>query len=647
MKARILISCSLFLFFQIDAQINQDSLLSVIANSTDENLQATHYINLIRANKYDNIDNVIHYCGELYKLKKTSDPAYTYAQADYYSGYYNLTVGQLDSALHFFEQVSAYGSKSGDHSFLSSAKTNIAIIYQEQGRYDEAIAIYFELIELEVKNKTIKRVLPLYNNIGLVYETLKDNNKALEFYQKTYKIATNINDFYQINLSSGNIANIFTTQGKLDSALHYAEICQSVAIKNEFSTSIAFADLLLGNIHQKKGNSKIALNYLLNATHAFDTMRRNALFINAAIALAAVYHEQKDHEACEFLAHRILIKSNESQNIYGLQMAHKFLSQAYEKSENIKKSLYHFQQYKIYHDSIYNQEKTQLVYNLEKKYETAKKDAKISKQKLEIEKQIATRNYLIASLIGVGLLILLIINRFKNHRKLAKQDLKLKQQKIEVLEQENRIAAMDFVVQGQEKERMRIAKDLHDGLGGILTTARLQLNNLSNDTNSNINNNAVLGVKQLVADAYTEVRKIAHNMMPNALVNLGLSAAVEDLCDKINISGHLRIIPQLYLDETLISSPTKISLFRIIQEAINNTLKHAEAKEAIVQLISNGNQIHLTIEDDGIGFDPTISQDNDGIGLKNISSRVESLKGTITFDTAVGRGLCIDILIPL
>jgi two-component system, NarL family, sensor kinase len=213
-------------------------------------------------------------------------------------------------------------------------------------------------------------------------------------------------------------------------------------------------------------------------------------------------------------------------------------------------------------------------------------------------------------------------------------------------ESEKQIIAMNSIIQGQELERSRMAKDLHDGLGGMLSGIKLNLSSMKGNMIIH-ENDAQLFTKSIVQldNAIAEMRRVAHNMMPEALLKFGLTEAVQDYCDGINESNAVKMkFTAIGLDQAM-EKPTEVILYRIIQELSNNVLKHAAAKNIFIQLNKHEQGITLTIEDDGIGFNST--QITKGAGLQNVQSRVDYLKGTMEINSSPGEGAAFIIEIPL
>ena len=196
-----------------------------------------------------------------------------------------------------------------------------------------------------------------------------------------------------------------------------------------------------------------------------------------------------------------------------------------------------------------------------------------------------------------------------------------------------------------EVERSRLAKDLHDGLGGLLSGIKLTLHSISDDIPKKIAPAFSKVINQLDT-VIKEMRRVAHNMMPEALLKFGLGEAIQDYCDGINESNIIKIkYTQIGSLQTLIQS-TAIVLYRVIQELTNNAIKHATAKNIFIQITKHQKGFTITIEDDGKGFDPKVMPDIKGTGLKNVRSRIDYLKREWDIKSGTDKGTSINIEIP-
>jgi signal transduction histidine kinase len=226
-----------------------------------------------------------------------------------------------------------------------------------------------------------------------------------------------------------------------------------------------------------------------------------------------------------------------------------------------------------------------------------------------------------------------------------RQKQKIHQQQLLEMEAEKKLSATEAILKGEEQERTRLAKDLHDGLGGILSGIKFSFQTMrGNLVMTADNQQAFERSMDMLDSSIKEMRRVAHNMMPEALVKFGLDTALKDFCEDINQSGALQVVYQSFgMENVQVEQTAAIAIYRIVQELLNNTMKHAAARTAIVQLSKTADGMNITVEDDGKGFDPVILNNAKGIGWNNIQSRVEYLKGKMDVLSAPGKGTSVNI----
>ncbi len=338
--------------------------------------------------------------------------------------------------------------------------------------------------------------------------------------------------------------------------------------------------------------------------------------------------------------------NNKPYNKRRLQI-YKNLAECY-KAINKNNEAYTFlQSYALLQDSILSEKRINALNNLAYKHSSEKKTTEINL--LELEKNYAFENNQqqkrALSVLGIafGLLILVIyyINRFykekiKNASIIKQQNDKINQQKIKELQDKIQINSMQSMLTGQELERERISKDLHDSLGGLLSTIKLQVDNLRSKESKVELIPEYKKATQLLDTAVGEVRSISQNLQPVALNKLGLIAALNDLINRYNTSSGPEIHFHHFGIPARLDQMVSLGIFRIIQEIMNNAIKHAKASEIIVQLNHEDEHIIIHVEDDGVGFDSKLKYRS--MGLENIKSRVNYLKGTIEIDSRPNYG---------
>jgi len=200
-------------------------------------------------------------------------------------------------------------------------------------------------------------------------------------------------------------------------------------------------------------------------------------------------------------------------------------------------------------------------------------------------------------------------------------------------------------VEGQEEERKRIAKDLHDGLGVLLSTAKIQFTAIKDKSPEN--KPIIDKATKLLEQATGDVRKISHNMMPGLLTKFGLYEATEELIDRINETEEIKAKIDISGEQIRLTENREIMLYRIFQEIINNTLKHAGAKNILLQIKILIDQLQIEYSDDGNGFNVEEKLKSKSIGLTSIQSRVNFLEGKMNIESGEDKGTKFELFIPV
>lgn len=354
-----------------------------------------------------------------------------------------------------------------------------------------------------------------------------------------------------------------------------------------------------------------------------------------------------------------------------LQLAHKYLDSAKtESNDAIFKNINSFvlfwksEAYKAQGDSLnslkfnnkflkqellLNQaEKLQEISEYETKYETEKKQNENLLLKTDIEneqrqKRILWISTLIIILVG-SLITYLLQKNTKRKQKLAEQQKEIETQKLATVLKEQELTAIDAMIEGQEKERQRIANDLHDDLGGLMATVKLHFNALKDKKSPEL----FAKTNTLIDEAYNKVRSVAHAKNSGVIAKHGLLKSIKEMADKISISNKLEIEVIDYGLETRLENSLELTIFRITQELVSNAVKHAEASEITIHITNHDDSLNLMVEDNGKGFNQNqITKTNKGMGINSIDKRVEHLDGKMTIESEKNKGTTIIIDIPL
>ena len=312
------------------------------------------------------------------------------------------------------------------------------------------------------------------------------------------------------------------------------------------------------------------------------------------------------------------------------------LSEYYEKN-NTALAFDYYKKYNNVKDSVFNENSNRQITELNTRYETGKKELQLKKQDLVIAK----KNLVIATV--TGLLLLIGIAGFFYYKK----NRLMQEKKLQAAVMKQQDMATKAVIVAEENERKRIAADLHDGIGQMMSAAKMNLSVFESELlfKNDAQRTSFENVIGLIDESCKEIRSVSHQMMPNALLKSGLASAIKEFISRIDN----RVIKVSLHTEGLnerIDNNTETVLYRIIQECVNNVLKHAGATLLDISLIKDIDGIAVTIEDNGKGFDSSDKNKFEGIGLKNIISRINYLKGSIDFDSAAGKGTLVAIHVP-
>jgi signal transduction histidine kinase len=599
----------------------------------------------------------------------------------------------IDTAKAFkaYKDAIAFASRKKLYYQLGRIYHNQAVLFKVAGRYEDLKASLEKAIESYKKSTQLKArkwEASAWGDIANYYLDKNDPQQAINYNLKSIAIIEEHGFFTEAVTRYYNIANLFSNMREYEKQNEYARKALRAAKISKDAKSLCIAYFTLAISYSLMDKDKIAktyidssrmyfaenwsidfmfsfyiitaqtfrkLNQLDSAFYYFEKCYKLSEKYNynfgkaeAQLQMGAVSILQKNYSRAETFL-KAGIKEAEAINYYNmLDEGYKYLSDIYAVNGNYKLAYEYFQKYKEINDSVVDMDSRKYATDLEKKYETAKKQSQI--QKLEADKKIKeltihkknTLNFiLIGGIFWVSIISFLIYRNLKHRQK-------LQQQRIHELETEKKLEATEAVLKGEEQERTRLAKDLHDGLGGMLSGIKYSFTTMKgNMIMTPENQQAFERGLDMLDSSIKEMRRVAHNMMPEALVRFGLDAALKDFCNDINQSGALKVSYQsIGMENIQLEQTVSITIYRIIQELINNTMKHASANSAIVQLQKAGGQITITVEDDGKGFDTGILNVNKGIGWVNIRNRIEFLKGKLDISSKPGEGTSIQIELP-
>jgi len=501
----------------------------------------------------------------------------------------------------------------------------------------------------------LKELLPqTYSNIAYYLLGEKQFEKAIEYGKKGLALKNYPNENRQRVLIYLTVSDGYTKLKKPEEAKVYLD---SALLINQSLNNLVLNSIVFNNegyYYESINESRNALTAFIKAYELCDSIGNDFLKAEAGDNIAQLYFKTRKYDEAEKFA-------KESNSIGKRLKEYKVVASTYDVLKKVssqkgdyKNALQYAELNRIYADSATNKETQQITLSLESKYQNQKKEKEIVTLTLtNAEKQLAVvmrdRYLVLGGLVASSLLIILglLYRNSKNKQAIAEKEQKLQQEQIKFLERQQQIVSLQSMINGQETERTRIAKDLHDGLGGLFSTVKMYFSTLQHDAPELRENQLFQKSYTIVDTASEEVRRIAHNMMPEVLMKLGLANALKDLCDNISAGRLLNVSLEVHGLSKRLNTTTEIMLFRIVQELLSNIIKHAHASEAIIQFIREESRLSVIVEDNGRGFNTMNTDEQKHAGIETIKSRVDYLNGKMSIDSQknVGTTIMMDFLI--
>ncbi|MFZ9387397.1 MAG: tetratricopeptide repeat-containing sensor histidine kinase [Chitinophagaceae bacterium] len=576
---------------------NTDSLRGVMQSgrSYDQQIQAA--LKLVESYQLKNFDSTVIVGDKALRMARKKSDSISVAELKRQIGVASYFSGKYDVAARNFQESIAILEKSKRPEKLAPVYNDLAKLYRKTRDLDKALENYSKASAIYQELKDTAGIAMILNESGVVYEYKYDYQEAVNRYSLSMHLAEKAGDSLSVSYSLSNIAGVYVIEKKYDLAEQNLLRCLQIRewLKDSFAIALAYSDL--GAAMNAKGDYIKALNYLTQSNRLAEKLRYPELQSNNYNELSMVARRQGDYQkAFEYFNKRTALR-----------------------------------------DSLFTLEKTKEIQRLNSQYESARKEHQIQSQ----QNRLRMQNYLIIGIGGLVLLgSLLAWSQYKRYR--LKKESQLQQEII--MQQESKARA---ILEAEENERQRIAKDLHDGVGQMMSAAKMNLSAIESelpftDEEQKRNFEKAIG---LVDESCREVRTVSHIMMPSALQKNSLSNAIHEFVNKLS-NKSLRV--EVYtegLDEKLDANLEAV-LYRVIQECVHNAIKHAGATNLDISLVRDAAGISGTIEDNGRGFDPSDPEIMGGIGLKNILTRIAYLRGTVDFDSAPGRGTVVALHVP-
>ncbi len=551
-------------------------------------------------------------------------------------------------ALQLNKKALQINLRLNDTKEIATNYTHYGIIYLSKADYTNSIKYLRKSSEISIPNKYYSLTKQNYRTLGALYNLQQDFPKALKNIQEALKLEKINPDNREKGLALSILATHYSYQDKIVEANKMYQLAYDLfkKINNEYNMAITLLNwsIIFGESDPVKSqemeleaqkifdeivpNSLYSANNLGNLGDGYLIIAKSDSLIKSILTNLIPKSKNELLNLAEISITKSLKILEANKNAYGIFQMSGSLSDLQAYKGDYKNAYINLQSKIKLNDSLFSQENKNAIAKLESEKE-------VLELKSKNDKKSTLNKILIGSSIGLLLIGFLGYRNFRNKRKL--QNLKISE-----LEKDKQLLAIDAMLKGQEEERSRIAKDLHDGLGGLLSGTKLSFTNMKENLLLTPEN-AILFEKSIgmLDTTIADLRKVAHNLMPEALVKFGLNDALNDFCSSIQLASSIKVDYQKIGIDRKLGNTAETFIYRIIQELVNNAVKHADAKEILVQVAYTNNKIIVTVEDNGKGYDK--KQVNKGDGLDNIAYRVKYLSGTVDIVTSLNNGTSVNI----
>ncbi len=647
MKKLLLILYSLLfggLCFAQDVQ-KTDSLKRLLNSAKEDTGKAILYLNLARAYEDHDIKTAMAYAKQGGQLSEKLHYTAGILKYNKRMMYMYATLQQHDSAIQYGNQILKIAMEMNDSLNIGIAYFALGERYNYKSDYETGIAYSLKGLRIiERVDTTLRTKSIIYGSLAANYLMIKDYKKSIEFGEKAEQINRNTNVSKELASTLLNLGNAWDELGQEDKAMKIYKEALSICEQYNYNSYIPMACEGLTSIMEKQNNVDQIKYYADKGLAKAIEIADSAAIMNANNSLGIYYLKISNFSKAKEHLFTALRISNTNDYKEARGMILQTLSNVFFAAHDYDQASKYQREATSIKEEIFTELTAQKLANEEVKYETEKKENQISLQQAVIKQKSTLNYFLIAGLAALLIIALLGYRSYRNRQK-------LQQSKINELETEKQLTATEAVLKGEAQERTRLAKDLHDGLGGMLSGIKFSLSNMKENLIMTPDNaQAFERSIDMLDSSIKEMRRVAHNLMPEMLVKYGLDTALKEFCNEVSRSTALHVNYQsMNMSNFAINQAESAAIYRIVQELVNNAMKHAQAREVLVQLHYHEAEktLAITVEDDGKGFDKTMLQEAQGIGWKNIESRVEFLKGKMDLQSAPGKGTSVLIEISM
>jgi signal transduction histidine kinase len=509
------------------------------------------------------------------------------------------------------------------------------------GEFDESLSSFIEALDAAIKAEYLSGQGNTYCAMADLYSSSSNHSNALIYYNKAISILKSTTDSVALATTLLNAGDTYLLLSRFDSALLYFQ--ESGSLFNILHHQVGQAYTLgnTGMVYANLGDNELAEQNINEAISILEEMGDFYPVCFYLISMADIFQERGDIKEAIAYAQRSLDLAVQYELKQQISDANLKLSELHESQGNANLSLQHYKDHIAYRDSVINLKNVQQMADQRTEFEVSLREGEITT--LEREKELQRTYIAIAFILLVlsGVIILYFRQRFYNTELMAKAERKEHEDEIHDLLKTQETKALQSMVKGKEEERRHLATELHNHLGSLLATVKVNLNGLDHQEGNKLE--TIIG---LVDRATQDVRNLSHELHMGVSENFGLIPALQELVSHLQRSKQLHTKLSADLGAIHITSEDEILIYRIVQELVSNVLKHAKATILTISLtgFEEDNLISIMVEDNGKGFDPDKLQKTEkGIGLDSLEDMIHKLEGEIHIDSIPGRGTTINV----
>ncbi|WP_458627058.1 tetratricopeptide repeat-containing sensor histidine kinase [Winogradskyella sp. PC D3.3] len=570
------------------------------------------------------------------------------------SGEYKNTIKYTNEAIALLKSINVENG-------LDACYNILALGYKNLGNYPKAMDSFIQCLSHAKANDNKMQEANAYQNIATLYVIQKKFKKATENLDRAAKLYRELENDDGVLTTLFNFANILKEQKQFNEARkHYATVLD-YRKKQGNKAVVAYININLSQMLVEEGKCEEAVVSLKKTLALLKELQFNS-DITIVLNDLGLCESKLGHTkaAIAYFQQALALGEEQSLLIYKADI-YKNLAQLYQEEGNYKSALYYYQKGVTTGAELNSLDKEKYVAQIQERYETQLKEtriqlleqeqklseAELQKAELTVKRQRLIRNVFIAGfvLVLITLIILryLYVQRLRVQKELTLQQDENAKQKISQMIKDHKLSVIERYQEGQDEERARLAREIHDGIGSDLAGIKIAFEHYAENYNNEPQSKRIA---KAINNACVDIRSLSHQLHPLSFSKIGFTSFLTDFISQITSKSDIKIQTFFFPEEDIDQLPEDLlaDAYRIVQELVNNILKHSQATHADVQLTKHEDHLNIVINDNGKGFKKHKKQ---GIGLRNIKERLQKVNGNIDIDSSQGNGTSITINIPI